>query len=405
MEVHADLQVACLCLAPAVHLGLVHFVEPAAMARSLKDLGFECIVLHARGVVGLKKGLHHVVGLLGGAMDVHQSPMLLVGVGVVRHAAARRGDAACVLDVGFPCFPPAVGEREDRSTGAWHGVREQRLQKGSGGVCLRTLVGPLFVAQGCRRHVAVGADLGEVHGLVAALGKVHGGGVRHIPAVHVQSPEVDVGQCCDQIFLGQFAMGRRHGVVGIRRLNGGRSLMQGLVPKVQGPSKPFGVEVVFVAEFPNQDGRVRLELLDVVEVGARLQIVEPTLVVSDSDNHGNACLVDLVEHGLRGDGLVHADGVDAHVLHQCEVLRQRFEAALRLANRDWVVAHGLDEEGTVRRVKPPIFGPYLAFLDFLARGSHHAQQENRQEQGKSQDHGVQGAGFKTWRSSSSRWPA
>ena len=114
--------------------------------------------------------------------------------------------------------------------------------------------------------------------------------------------------CCDQIFLGQFAVGRGHGVVGIRRLNGGRSLTQGLVPQVQGPSKPLGVEVVFVAEFPNQDGRVRLEALDVVEVGARLQIVEPTLVVSDSDNHGNACLVDFIKHGLRGDGLVHADG-------------------------------------------------------------------------------------------------
>ena len=67
--------------------------------------------------------------------------------------------------------------------------------------------------------------------------------------------------------------------------------------------------------------------------------------------------MDLVQHGLVSDGLVHPDGVDAHFLHQREVLRERFEAALVFAHWHRVVADALDEVLTLGCLQPAVFHP------------------------------------------------
>ena len=73
--------------------------------------------------------------------------------------------------------------------------------------------------------------------------------------------------------------------------------------------------VVLVAQLPAQDGRVGFELLDVVEVGPRLQVEDAVLVVPESEDDREAGGVNLVEHRGGGDGLVDPDGVDAQVVH------------------------------------------------------------------------------------------
>ena len=138
-------------------------------------------------------------------------------------------------------------------------------------------------------------------------------------------------------------------------LNRGRRRFERLVPNIERPVKPLGVVVVFVAQLPAQDGRVGLELLDVVEVGAGFQIMDAALVVAESHDDRDAGLVDFVEDLGGCDGLVNADRVDAQVLHEGEVLRQRFEAAGFLSNRDGVVADPLNEVG-------PFFGEELAMV-------------------------------------------
>ena len=82
------------------------------------------------------------------------------------------------------------------------------------------LVGALLVTQHRRRHVAVGTNFREVHGLVAALGKVHGSSVGYIPAVYVESPEVNVGECSEQLHLWHFAVGGGYWMVWVFRVDG-----------------------------------------------------------------------------------------------------------------------------------------------------------------------------------------
>ena len=351
----------------------------------------------------LKQGLHHVVGVLRVAVDVHQAPVLFIGVAVVGDAAACRGHAPWVLLIGVACLPPTVGEGKQHSTRAGDRVREQGLQQVAGGVGLRPWVVALFVAQRRSRHVAVRPNFREIHGLVAALGKVQGGGVRHIPAVHVHAPNVDVGQLVDERLVWQLAVGRGHGVVGVLRLDGRGRLSKGLVPHVQRSAEPLGVEVVFVAQFPKQDGRMRLEPLHVVEVRSGLQVVNAALVVPQPNNDREASGADFIKHFLGGDGFVHAQRVDAHVFHQGQILGQRLKAALGFSHRHRVVTHAVHE------VRAGV-GDELPFLDPNASGfrggSTGAAEQHGGQEGKHQRkvfHG-QWAGFKTWRSSKSRSP-
>ena len=261
----------------------------------------------------------------------------------------------------------------------------------------------LFVAQRRSRHVAVGADFREVHGLVAALGKVQGGGVRHIPAVHVHAPDVDVGHLVDERLVWQLSVGGGDGVVGVLRLDGRGRLTKGLVPHVQRSAEPLGVEVVLVAQFPEQDGRMRLEPLHVVEVRPGLQVVDAALVVPQSDNDRQARGADFVEHFLGGDGFVHAKRVDAHVFHQGQILGQRLKAALGFSHRHRMVAHAVHEVRTGVGDELPFLHPNVA--GFRGGSAGGAQQHGGCEGDKQGKvfHG-QWAGFKTWRSSKSRSP-
>ena len=332
-------------------------VEPPTAARGLVDRFLAFSVRHACGGVAVEEGVHHRVGFLGGAVDVHESPILFVGRAVIGHAAAGRGPTADVLPVRMPGFPPAVGEGEDRHAGRGDRIGEEGGQQGARRVRLCALVLALVVARCRRLHVAVCPDFGEVHRLVAPLGEVQCGRVRHIPAVGVDAPEVDVGHLGEQGVIGHLAVGRGDGVVGVFRLKGGGRGLQRLVPDVQRSVEPLGVVVVLVAQLPAQDGGVGLELLDVVEVGPRLQVEHAALVVPEPEDDGEAGSVDLVEHGSGGDGFVDPNRVDPEVLQDGEVLRQRPKAARLLADGHRVVADALDEVGAVFREELPFVGP------------------------------------------------
>ena len=100
-----------------------------------------------------------------------------------------------------------------------------------------------------------------------------------------------------------------------------------------------------------------LEGLDVIEVGPGLQVVDAALVVSEADDDGEAGGGDLVEHLHGADGLVHAQGVDAQVLQDGQVLGEAVKASLLLADRNRMVADALDEVGAVFREELPLVGP------------------------------------------------
>ena len=193
-------------------------------------------------------------------------------------------------------LPPAIGEGEDRHAGRGNRIGEERRQEGARRVRLCALVLAGIVTRCRRLHVAVRSDFGEVHRLVALLGEVQCGGVRDVPAVDVHAPEVDVGHLGEQGFIGDFAVGRGDGVVGVFHLNGGGRGLQRFVPDVQRSVEPLGMVVVFVAQLPAQDGRVGLEGLDVIEVGPGLQVEDAALVVPEADDDGEAGGGDLVEH-------------------------------------------------------------------------------------------------------------
>ena len=382
---HADADVfcgRCVTRVPLFDRVLGNRVEPSTATGGLVDRFFAFSVRHACGGVAVEEGVDNGIGFLGGAVDVHQSPVLLVGGTVVRDTIAGRGPAADVLLVRFSGLPPSIGEGEDRHAGRGNRIGEEGGQEGVRRSRLGVLVWASVIAGCSPLHVAVGAQLGEVEGFVAFLSEFQCGGVRDVPPVHVHSPQVDVRHVGDQGVIGDFAMRCGDGVVGVFRLDGCGCRLQRFVPDVQRSVKPLGVVVVLVAQLPAQDGGVGLELLDVVEVGARLQVEHAALVVSEPDDDGETGRVDLVEHGGGGDGLVDPDGVDAQVLHEGKVLRQRLKAARLLADGDGVVADALDEIRAVFGEELPLVGPDPGSR-FGAGGQGEAEQEgDRGEEGK-----------------------
>ena len=262
-----------------------------------------------------------------------------------------------------------------------------------------------FVVSRCGRlHVAVRPDFREVHRLVAPLCEVQCGGVRHVPAIGVDAPEVDVGHLGEQGVIRDFAVGRGNRVVGVFGLDGGGRGLQRCVPDVQRPFEPLRVVVVLVAQLPTQDGRVVLELRYVVEVGARLQVEDAALIVPETGNDREAGGVDLVEHCSGGDGLVYPNRVDAEVLHDGEVLRQRLKAAGFLPDRNGVVTDGLDEVRAFFREELTLVRPDPG-ARFGAGGQGEAQQQGNRCDREGELGHDQGVGSSTWRSSMSRWPA
>ena len=383
--VHADADVFCSrCVqsVPLLDRVLGQRVEPSTAAGGLVDRFLAFSVRHACGSVAVEKGLDHGESFLGGSVDVHESPVFFVGGTVVRDAIAGRGPAADVLLIRFSGLPPSIGEGEDRHAGRGDRIGEEGGQEGVRRSRLGVLVWA-WVKAGCSPlHVAVRTQLGEVEGFVAFFGEFQCGGVRDVPPVHVHSPQVDVGHVGEQGFIRDFAVGRGDGVVGVFRLNGGGRGLQRFVPHVEGSVEPLGVVVVLVAELPTQDGGVGLELPDVVEVGARLQVEDAALIVPETGNDRDAGGVDLVEHRGGGDGLVDPDGVDAQVLHEGEVLRQRCKAAQLLADGDGVVADALDEVGAVFREELTLVGPDPGSR-FRAGGQDKAEEQGgRGKEGK-----------------------
>ena len=195
-------------------------MKPATLPTGFVHCLLEFAFLHARGVVRVEKGFDHIKCRFWLPVNVHEPPVFFVGVTIVRNSATLRGHSACILHIRSPCFPPAVGKGENGGTGAPDRVGEQRRQQRLGGISLSPFVGALRVTQHRRRHVAVGTNFREVHGLVAALGKVHGSSVGYIPAVYIESPEVNIGECSEQLHLWHFAVGGGYWMVWVFRVDG-----------------------------------------------------------------------------------------------------------------------------------------------------------------------------------------
>ena len=124
---------------------------------------------------------------------------------------------------------------------------------------LRPLIFTFFIPQLTDRHVTVCTELREVHRFVAALGKIFKRSVGFIPAVNIQSPNINACKRLDQLRVGNLTVRGGNGVVWIRCMDSIRSALQCFVPHIQRSAKPLGMEVVLISEFPEQDGRVGFE--------------------------------------------------------------------------------------------------------------------------------------------------
>ena len=58
------------------------------------------------------------------------------------------------------------------------------------------------------------------------------------------------------------------------------------------------MEIVLISHFPEEDGRVRFEGFDVIQIRPRLQVINTVLIVPKTDDYRQSGLADFVQHGF-----------------------------------------------------------------------------------------------------------